>query len=75
MSQEKEHDTTSGSPPGLESGASFTSLDQDVAIKLVGVHAQEIDPEVESRVLRKIDWFLMPAMIIGLSQVTDCTEG
>jgi len=53
----------------LEAGVSSTSLDRDVAIKLVGVHAQEIDPLVEKRVLRKMDWFLMPAMITGASFV------
>lgn len=57
------------SPPDTsydpESGASSLSLDKDVAIGLVGEHAREIDPEVEKRVLRKIDWFLIPAMIVG----------
>jgi hypothetical protein len=48
-----------------ESGPGSISLDKDEAIGLVGVHAQEIDPVVEARVLRKIDWFLIPAMIIG----------
>lgn len=47
------------------SGASSPSLEKDVAIGLVGEHAQDIDPEVEARVLKKIDWFLMPAMIVG----------
>jgi hypothetical protein len=41
--------------------------DKDVASNLVGDHAQEIDPETEARVLRKIDWFLIPAMIVGTS--------
>jgi hypothetical protein len=31
----------------------------------IGEHAQEVDPEVERHVLRKIDMFLMPAMVIG----------
>ena len=48
-----------------ESGPSSISLEKDVAIGLVGEHARGIDPEVEARVLRKIDWFLIPAMIIG----------
>ena len=48
-----------------ESVPSSISLDKDEAIGLVGEHAQEIDPEVEARVLRKIDWFLIPAMIVG----------
>jgi MFS family permease len=41
------------------------SLDKDEAIGIVGEHARDIDPEVEARVLRKIDWFLIPAMIVG----------
>ena len=50
-----------------ESGVSSLSLDKDVAIGLVGEHAQEIDAEVEQTVLRKIDWFLIPAMIVGMA--------
>lgn len=34
-------------------------------LETVGEQAHEIDPEVEARVLRKIDLFLMPAMVIG----------
>ncbi|KAH7128427.1 allantoate transport protein [Dendryphion nanum] len=52
-----------------ESGVSSVSLDKDVAIGLVGEHAREIDAEVEKRVLRKIDWFLIPAMIVGYGLV------
>lgn len=32
---------------------------------LVGEEARSVDPRVEKRVLRKIDLFLMPAMVIG----------
>lgn len=32
---------------------------------LVGEEARSIDPSAEKRVLRKIDLFLMPAMVIG----------
>jgi hypothetical protein len=39
--------------------------EKDVALAFVGEHAQHIDPEVEKRVIRKIDLFLIPAMIIG----------
>jgi len=46
-------------------GATSLSFDNDVAIGLVGEHARDIDPEVEKRVLRKIDLFLIPAMIVG----------
>lgn len=54
-------------PHDPESGASSTSLARDVASKLVGERAQEMDPELEKRVLRKIDLFLIPAMIVGTS--------
>lgn len=40
---------------------SFTKSAADI----LGDEARPIDPEVERRVLRKIDWFLMPAMVIG----------
>jgi hypothetical protein len=39
--------------------------DLDVAMAVVGEHAHAIDPEVEARVIRKIDYFLIPAMIVG----------
>lgn len=32
---------------------------------VVGEEARSIDPSVEKKVLRKIDLFLMPAMVIG----------
>ncbi|KAF2874042.1 major facilitator superfamily domain-containing protein [Massariosphaeria phaeospora] len=48
---------------------SAVSLDKDVAIGLVGEHATAIDADVEKRVLRKIDWFLMPAMVVGYGLV------
>jgi hypothetical protein len=67
MAKEETTADTTIPPPDAERGVSTTSLDQDVAIKLVGEHAQEIDPLVEARALKKIDWFLIPAMIIGTS--------
>ena len=57
-------------PHGSHDAASPTSsisLDKDVAIGLVGEHAREIDPAVEAKVLRKIDYWFLPAMIIGTS--------
>ncbi|KAL1606158.1 hypothetical protein SLS60_003559 [Paraconiothyrium brasiliense] len=39
------------------------------AAELLGEEAQPIDPEVERRILRKIDLFLMPAMVIGYGLV------
>lgn len=43
--------------------------DQDVAIAIVGEHRHAIDPAMEARVVRKIDWFLVPAMIVGYGLV------
>lgn len=54
---------------------SSTALDKDVAIALVGEHACEIDPAVEANVLRKIDWFLIPAMIIGICLLSVSSHG
>ncbi|KAF4447957.1 allantoate permease [Fusarium albosuccineum] len=36
---------------------------------VLGGDARDIDPQVGRRVLRKIDWFLMPAMVIGYGLV------
>jgi hypothetical protein len=67
---EKATDTTASPPDAQYAGeagrASSVSLDKDEAIGLVGEHAHEIDPVVEAKVLKKIDWFLIPAMIVGM---------
>lgn len=39
--------------------------EKDAALAVVSEIAQEIDPIVEKRVIRKIDLYLMPAMLIG----------
>jgi hypothetical protein len=39
--------------------------DNDLALGLVGEHAHAFDPKFEAKVLRKIDLFFIPAMIIG----------
>lgn len=55
--------------PHGESGSSPTSsvsLDKDVAVGLVGEHARDYDPAVEAKVLRTIDWYLIPMMIVGM---------
>lgn len=49
-----------------EQGSRVVPSDKDVALALVGDHAQHIDQAVEARVVRKIDFFLIPAMIIGI---------
>lgn len=38
---------------------------KDEAIAIVGEQQHTIDPIVEARAVRKIDLFLMPAMIVG----------
>ena len=40
-------------------------VDKDAALVLVGEDACTIDPAAATRVLRKIDWFFMPAMLLG----------
>jgi hypothetical protein len=43
------------------------SAEKDAALTIVSSNtALEIDPAVERRVLRKIDLFFMPAMLIGM---------
>ena len=49
----------------MEDGSSVDSLDKDIAATIVPEHALDVDPVVERRVLRKIDWFLIPLMWIG----------
>lgn len=50
--------SSAGEPPHVLS-------EKDAALAVVSEFAQEIDPVVEKRVLRKIDLYLMPAMLIG----------
>jgi NADH dehydrogenase/NADH:ubiquinone oxidoreductase subunit G len=50
-----------------ELASSTESIEKDDALALVGEHAQEIDSVVEARVLKKIDYFLMPAMVVGMA--------
>lgn len=49
--------------------ATTATAQDDVALAVVGELAQDIDPVVEARVLRKIDLFLIPAMIVGYGMV------
>lgn len=44
--------------------------DKDAALAVVSDVAQEIDPVVGKRVLRKIDRYFMPAMLIGESKTS-----
>ena len=47
--------------------------EKDAALAVVSDVAQEIDPAVEKRVLRKIDLYLMPAMLIGRLRLASWT--
>ncbi|ETS73676.1 hypothetical protein PFICI_14622 [Pestalotiopsis fici W106-1] len=42
---------------------------KDVAIEMVGEKSHAIDPAVAAHAVRKIDWFLIPAMTIGYGLV------
>lgn len=41
----------------------------DDAIAMVGSRPNDVDPIVAARAVRKIDWFLMPAMVLGYGLV------
>lgn len=56
-----ENDRASQSAVGSQTAA------KDVAIEMVGEKSHTIDPAVAARAVRKIDWFLIPAMTIGVS--------
>ncbi|TVY22195.1 putative transporter [Lachnellula hyalina] len=56
-------------PTDLEDATRTNVEGQDIAIAIVGVHSHAIDPAVEARVVRKIDWYLVPAMILGYGLV------
>lgn len=41
--------------------------EKDVAIDMVGEQGHQIDPAVAARAVRKMDWFFIPAMTVGVS--------
>ncbi|EFY99946.2 allantoate permease [Metarhizium robertsii ARSEF 23] len=47
----------------------MASSEKDDAIAMVGEEKHAIDPAVEARVVRKIDMFLMPTMVLGYGLV------
>ncbi|KAL6827625.1 major facilitator superfamily domain-containing protein [Trichoderma camerunense] len=49
--------------------ANRSPSDKDDAVAMVGEVRHAIDPIVEARAIRKIDWFLIPAMICGYGLV------
>ena len=65
--RQDEKATASSPRRDAETALNATTTDKDIAINLVGERAQEIDAAIEAKVLRKIDWFLIPAMIVGMS--------
>lgn len=57
-----------GQPPepnNVEDETTSLSTDDDLAAAIVPEHAQQLDPFIERRVLRKIDLYLIPFMWIG----------
>lgn len=48
---------------------SAVSDEKDIATAIVGEHRHAIDPAIKARVVRKIDWFLIPPMSIGYGLV------
>ena len=48
---------------------SLDVADFDDAAALVGAHSRYIDPALEARVVRKIDLFFIPSMILGYGLV------
>jgi hypothetical protein len=61
--------TEQTTPPRGSPSTPSLALEKDVAVALVGENAREIDAHVEARVLSKIDWFLIPAMVVGTSRL------
>lgn len=53
------HGVGSGNDPAQDT-------EKDAALAVVGDVALDIDPIVAKRVLRKIDLYFMPAMLIGM---------
>ncbi|RYP92819.1 hypothetical protein DL770_001099 [Monosporascus sp. CRB-9-2] len=52
-------------PPGPETDRG----EKDVAMEMVGTESHAIDPVVIASAVRKIDWFLIPAMMFGYGLV------
>ncbi|PLB48599.1 MFS general substrate transporter [Aspergillus steynii IBT 23096] len=53
----------------IETIAGRQDAEKTTSVDIMGEEAMEIDPQVARRVLRKIDLFLMPAMVIGYGLV------
>lgn len=57
---------TSNGRPSDDDLSKFEADKATSTVDVVGEEARPIDLEVSRRVLRKIDLFLMPAMVIGM---------
>lgn len=55
---------TRGESRPVTSGKNVAS--QDVAIEMVGEESHVIDPASAASAVRKIDWFFIPAMTVGV---------
>ncbi len=52
--------------PGQQQHEDESGLfEKDEAMAMVGEQEHALDPAVVARAVRKIDWFLIPAMIVG----------
>lgn len=72
MADEKDNPTSNGDPEaapralsGNENDESRSLSAKDEAMAMVGEEEHNLDPAVVARAVRKIDWFLIPAMIFG----------
>lgn len=64
--ESKEAGVTTHSSQDVERPATTVAdADKDVAMAMVGEEQHAIDPVVAARAVRKIDRFLIPAMILG----------
>lgn len=76
MADEKQDQFTAGgavpAPTDIEAvaaapvgGTAPGGVGGDDALAMVGEQQRSYDPAIAARAVRKIDWFLMPAMIFG----------
>jgi hypothetical protein len=56
--------------PNTTANHDSASSAKDEAIAMVGEQEHALDPVIVARAVRKIDWFLIPAMIFGCAYPT-----
>lgn len=56
-------------PANAEDETASLSTEDDLAAAIVPNYAQQLDPRIERRVLRKVDLYLIPFMWIGYGLV------